>query len=47
MPARLYESRPMSIPAGVNPDHLRVVGWVEDAKGRVIAGAASGCVELK
>ena len=44
---RLYESRPMSIPAGANPDHLRVVGWVEDAKGRVIASAASVCVELK
>lgn len=41
---RLYESRPMSIPAGVNPDRLRVVGWVEDANGRVIAGAASVCV---
>jgi hypothetical protein len=42
-PARLYESRPMSIPAGANPEHLRVVGWVEDARGRVIASAASVC----
>ena len=43
VPARLYESRPMSIPAGTNPEHLRVVGWVEDASGRVIASAASVC----
>ena len=43
IPTRLYESRPMSIPTGANPDHLRVVGWVEDANGRVIAGAASVC----
>lgn len=41
---RLYESRPMSIPTGANPDRLRVVGWVEDANRRVIASAASVCV---
>ena len=44
-PPRLYESRPMSIPAGANPDRLRVVGWVEDAGGSVIASAASVCAE--
>jgi hypothetical protein len=42
-PKRLYESRPMSIPQGANPDRMRVVGWVEDAKGRVIAAAVSAC----
>jgi hypothetical protein len=42
-PKRLYESRPMSIPVGANPDRLQVIGWVEDAKGRVIAGAGSLC----
>jgi hypothetical protein len=42
-PQRLYESRPMSIPAGSNPDRLQVIGWVEDVKGRVIAGAESVC----
>ena len=42
-PSRLYESRPMSIPPGANPERLRVIGWVEDARGRVIAGAASVC----
>lgn len=40
---RLYESRPMSIPDGANPGRLRVVGWVEDPRGRVIASAASLC----
>jgi len=40
---RFYESRPMSIPTGANPDHLRVVGWVEDARGQMLAGAASTC----
>ena len=41
---RLQESRPMSIPEGANPDRLRVVGWVEDPLGRVIASAASICL---
>lgn len=40
----LFESRPMRIPSGANPDRLRVVGWVEDASGQVLAGAASVCV---
>ena len=42
---RLYESRPMSIPQGANPDRLRVVGWVEDVNGLVIASAASVCAK--
>ena len=42
---RLQESRPMSIPDGANPDRLRVVGWVEDPLGRVIATAASVCLK--
>lgn len=41
---RLYESRPISIPEGANPERLRVVGWVEDAKGKVVASAASVCL---
>ena len=40
----LLSRRPMSIPAGTNPDNLRVVGWVQDAKGRVLAMAQSRCV---
>ena len=33
----------MSVAQGVNPGHLRVMGWVEDAKGHVLAAAQSGC----
>lgn len=40
---RLLESRPMSIPEGANPQRLRLVGWVEDARGRIRAIAQSLC----
>ena len=40
---RLFESRPMSIPEGAKPERLRVVGLVEDSRGRLVAAAASGC----
>jgi hypothetical protein len=43
--ARLFESRPMSIPPGAKPARLRVVGWVEDARGRVVAAAQSRCIQ--
>ncbi|MDF2463474.1 MAG: hypothetical protein K0Q43_1709 [Ramlibacter sp.] len=39
----LFESRPMNVPEGANPKRLRVVGWVEDARGRVVAAAQSRC----
>jgi hypothetical protein len=38
-----FESRPISIPQGVNPDRLRVLGWVQDAQGVVLAMAQSRC----
>ena len=41
--SQLFESRVMSVAQGVNPDHLRVIGWVEDAKRRVLTAAQSGC----
>jgi hypothetical protein len=41
---RLFESRPMGIPAGAKPERLRVVGWVQDAQGRVFGAAQSRCV---
>jgi hypothetical protein len=41
---RLFEARPMNIPEGANPARLRVVGWVEDARGRIRAIAQSRCV---
>lgn len=42
-PGNFFESRPMNIPEGVNPDRLRVAGWVQDARGQVHAIAASRC----
>lgn len=43
-PKRLLEARPMSIPEGANPERLRVVGWVEDARGQIVALAQSRCL---
>ncbi len=40
---RRFESRPMSIPAGANPERLRVVGWVQDSRGHIRAIAQSRC----
>lgn len=40
---RLFESRPMNVPTGARPERLRVIGWVEDAQGRVLAIAQSRC----
>ncbi|MGZ5180500.1 MAG: hypothetical protein ACXWC6_18355 [Ramlibacter sp.] len=42
-PGRHYEARPMAIPEGTHADRLRVVGWVEDARGAVRAISASHC----
>jgi hypothetical protein len=42
---RFFESRSMSVAQGVNADRLRVIGWVQDAKGRVVAAAQSFCAE--
>lgn len=38
------ELRPMNIPAGAKPERLRVVGWVQDASGRVLLAAESVCL---
>jgi hypothetical protein len=40
---RFIESRSMDIPAGMKTDRAQVVGWVEDAQGRVVAAAQSRC----
>jgi len=42
-PESLFESRPMSIPPGADAARLRVVGWVEDARGRLRGLAQSRC----
>ncbi|MES2687850.1 MAG: hypothetical protein V4706_13585 [Pseudomonadota bacterium] len=41
------ESRAMDIPAGADPARLRVVGWVQDAGGRVFAAAQSRCIPAR
>ena len=33
----------MNIPEGARPERLRVIGWVEDAQGRLLAVAQSRC----
>ncbi len=40
---RFFEARSMAIAPGAKPSRLRVVGWVEDDKGRVLAAAESRC----
>lgn len=42
-PESLFESRPMSIPPGADAARLRVVGWVEDNRGRLRGIAQSRC----
>ncbi len=37
------DNRPMRIPTGAQPQRLHMVGWVQDAKGRVLAAAQSVC----
>lgn len=41
---RLFESRSMNIAPAANPERLRVIGWVEDEKGQVMAAAQSRCI---
>jgi hypothetical protein len=35
----------MSIPEGAKSARLRVVGWVEDGRGRIVAAAQSRCIQ--
>jgi hypothetical protein len=37
------ENRPMRIPDGAQPERLRMVGWIQDAQGRVLAASQSVC----
>ena len=37
------EIRPLSIPPGATPERLRVVGWVQNAKGHILSAAQSVC----
>jgi len=44
---RRVESRVMAIPAGASPERLRVVGWVEDMRGRISIIAQSRCAPTR
>lgn len=44
---RLFVSRPMALPEGTRAQRLAVVGWVEDASGRVLALAQSRCPAVR
>ena len=44
---RFFDQRSMSIASGVDASRLRVIGWVEDQKGQIVAAAASQCVPVK
>ena len=37
------EMRALNIPEGANPQRLRVVGWVQDAGGKILTTAESSC----
>jgi len=42
---RFFEPRAMAIPEGARHERLRMVGWVQDANGRIRLIAQSACVE--
>jgi hypothetical protein len=44
---RFFDQRSMSIAPGVDASRLRVIGWVEDQQGQIVAAAASQCVPEK
>lgn len=44
---RFFDQRSMSIASGVDASRLRVIGWVEDQNGQIVAAAASQCVPEK
>lgn len=46
-PSRWFESRPMSIPPGANPDRLRAVAWVQSPARHLEAVATSICETQK
>jgi hypothetical protein len=39
----LNELRPLNIPHGARPERLRVLGWVQDALGKMLVAAESVC----
>jgi|CXWL01.1.fsa_nt_gi hypothetical protein len=41
--SKFYELRPMRFAEGALPDRLRLIGWVQDATGQVLAAAQTVC----
>ncbi len=41
--SRFFDQRSMGIAPGVDASRLRVIGWVENQKGQIVAAAASQC----
>ncbi len=44
---RFFDQRSMSIAAGADASRLRVIGWVENEHGQIVAAAASQCAPAK
>lgn len=44
---RFFDQRSMSIAQGVDASRLRVIGWVENEKGQIVAAAESLCAPEK
>jgi hypothetical protein len=42
-PGRRFEARPMGIPEGASPARLRMVGWLQDARGQIRAISETRC----
>jgi len=42
-PDRFFDARTMSVASGVNGERLKVIGWVEDRNGNILAAAQSKC----
>jgi hypothetical protein len=42
-PNRYFDARAMAIAEGVNPEKLRLIGWVEYENGRMLSAAQSSC----
>ena len=43
-PPSLLERRPLSVPSSAQAQRLRVVGWLQDRQGRLLAAAQSACL---
>ena len=40
---RFFEARSMRLAEGVNPERVRLIGWVEDGRGHIVSAAQSRC----